>query len=371
MATIMPMLRITPWVPGAIVFGGCLALFTWYRTIAGIQRARKAIIIAARDGDMCVIMGYLQGARLITSLMEPEPEWQGVSVLYAAALKGHAELVNYLLDMGSPSDQPNVHGDTPLHIASQQGHYACVSRLCSAGASIDLQTPAAGASALMLACYAGHHKTVSLLLTAGASVDLVNADGNSALFVSCEQGHVECARSLLEAGASIELRWGERWTQGSGATPLFIACVIGHLECVQLLSSFGAMRRVPVPALNRVVTAEEVAAERGHEAIVQWLQATRSWGALHHVEISTTDRIRRLLRTGGSIHDCRDARLRPADDAFAPAGDEVDLISPLELATALPDCAAACLVRAAAEPWTPHTHELFPEEVCMHIYTAT
>ena len=31
---------------------------------------------------------------------------------------------------------------------------------------------------------------------------------------------------------------------------------MGHLPCVQLLSSYGARRRVPVPALDRVVSVE-------------------------------------------------------------------------------------------------------------------
>jgi hypothetical protein len=73
--------------------------------------------------------------------------------------------------------------------------------------------------------------------------------------------------------APIEQRWGANSLEGSGATPLFIACVTGKLPCVMLLSSYGAKRRVPVPALDRLVSAEEVA--RGTHAQAPTLNVPR------------------------------------------------------------------------------------------------
>lgn len=261
-----------------IVLVGSVALQNYCR------RRRKALIIASRDGNLATVRALCLGSfSAIASmcgcysiLLKPEPEWAGVTAVYASALQGHADVLRYLIQQGAPVDQANHAGDMPLHIAAQEGHNACIFELLSAGAPIDWRSPVGGASALMFACQAGHDNSVDLLLRARADTDVLNHDGNSALFICCEHGHVECARWMLEAGCSTELRWGEHSRAGSGATPLFIACVTGQLGCVQLLSSYGASRHLNVPALDRLVSAEEVAEERGHHHVVEWLRSTRA-----------------------------------------------------------------------------------------------
>ena len=353
-----------------------------------LMKRRKALIIAARDGTLSNVKLLLSGTPSSDHafLLQPEEAWQGVTAVYAAALRGHTVCCKELLLAGAEPDQPNAMGDVPLAIAAQEGHAAIISLLLRSNVAVDRQAPGSGATALQLACMQGHAACVRVLLAGGAATDTANADGNTALFLCCEHGHVECARLLLEAGASIELRWGANNAAGSGATPLFIACIMGHLPCVQLLSSYGARRRVPIPALGRVLSAEEVATERHKPEVVEWLQRTRSWGALHHVEVMTVGRVRALLREGADVMQrlpiVRSAESPPdmllygTDHAtldaleLATLGPNVgpDLVqnlgpTPLELARRMPKGhAGARLVRRAAQPWSPSNHELFPAE---------
>ena len=98
-------------------------------------------------------------------------------------------------------------------------------------------------------------------------------------------------------------------------------------------------------------TAEQIATTRGHADLAAWLVDSRQWSTpLHHLRIVGAARARELLRGGADLH------------AAAAAGGP----TPLSLAQALRaageagEGSAAWLVLAAAEPWGPRTHALFP-----------
>ena len=166
---------------GCTAIAIALPLLAWYRFASTIDRTHKALVIAARDGNKEAVSSSLQQCTQAAAerLLQPVSDWQGVTALYAAAMKGRPEIVRLLLEWGAPVNQANDHGDTALCIASQEGHCDCIFHLLSAGAAIDRQSPSSGATALMLACHSGHDLAADLLLRAGAATDLVNADGNS------------------------------------------------------------------------------------------------------------------------------------------------------------------------------------------------
>ena len=77
--------------------------------------------------------------------------------------------------------------------------------LLSAGATVDLQSNV-GNSPLWIASQNGHYEVVRALLSSGAQVDFHdNVFNASPLFVACSQGHAEVARALLSAGAKVDL----------------------------------------------------------------------------------------------------------------------------------------------------------------------
>jgi hypothetical protein len=149
---------------------------------------------------------------------------------------------------------------------------------------------------------------------------------------------------LLQAGVTVNQ------TEDDGRTAMSLACAAGHLTCVKLLSSYGATRTWHAAPDNHI-TVEEIATDSGHDDVTAWLVESRHWSTpLHHLRIIGATRAREQLRGGADLH------------AAAAAGGP----TPLSLAQALravgdaAEGSAASLVLAAAEPWGPRTHSLFP-----------
>ncbi|XP_037082512.1 histone-lysine N-methyltransferase EHMT2-like [Pollicipes pollicipes] len=59
--------------------------------------------------------------------------------LHWAAYSGSMEIAELFLTAGCQVNSPNVHGDTPLHIASRQQHYECVLLMLAHGANVYLR----------------------------------------------------------------------------------------------------------------------------------------------------------------------------------------------------------------------------------------
>jgi hypothetical protein len=102
--------------------------------------------------------------------------------------------------------------------------------------------------------------------------------------------------------------------------------------------------------------AETFAKHCGNDVIASWLQSTREWTVLHHLEQLTPERTIALLRAAADLDGVTSQTvLRPHREG------ECD--TPLDLArkkTAAPAGSPAALVLLAAEPWSPATHHLFP-----------
>ena len=232
-------------------------------------------------------------------------------------------------------------GATPLHIACENGHTETASVLLVAGADANAVKDNS-ATPLHIACRNGHTATASVLLAAGADANTAADDGATPLLLACQDGHTETAAMVLGAGADVDK------VSFSGGTPLHIACQQGHLACVQLASSYGAARVVTMSNGSTTFSAEDVAADFANDAIVAWLTTSRPYFTpLHHVATISAERTRALLRAGANLH----------------AAAAVDWPTPLSLARELRDAGegtAAQLVLAAGEPWSRHTHALFP-----------
>ena len=217
----------------------------------------------------------------------------GETPLYTASERGHAEIVQLLLEAGASKDE--ICGRwtrlTPLAVASREGHMAIVQMLLAAGSNEENARRDREASPLYLASLRGHVGVVRLLLHAGADKDeafvftyfqcdpnqcdqnhmvcsevtsiqtplgvasreghteivrlllAAAADSNKGagrhdetpIYLASEHGHVEIARLLIHADADKDKRSGP-WRK----TPLCIACSKGHVEIVRLLLAAGA-----------------------------------------------------------------------------------------------------------------------------------
>jgi uncharacterized protein len=134
-------------------------------------------LILALQIDSVRVAHYLV-AHADTNINDINPA--GESALMIAALRGHVDLVDAILDRNVPINQP---GWTALHYAATHSGPAAASliqRFLDRYAYIDAESPN-GTTPLMMAARYGTEESVALLLEAGADAGLKNKSGLNAL----------------------------------------------------------------------------------------------------------------------------------------------------------------------------------------------
>ncbi|XP_037095125.1 ankyrin repeat domain-containing protein 50 [Syngnathus acus] len=159
------------------------------------------------------------------------------ALLSGAALEGSTNLVQLLLTRGADPLLSDHQGQTPLTIASRQGHLDVLHVLLDWVRIRNMQTAATmlehadndGWTALRSAAWGGHSEAVRLLLDAGADVDGCDAEGRTALRAAAWGGHEETVFILLDYKAQPNK------ADRKGRTPLIAAAYMGHHEVVEML----------------------------------------------------------------------------------------------------------------------------------------
>ncbi|RVE51250.1 hypothetical protein evm_004054 [Chilo suppressalis] len=166
------------------------------------------------------------------------PDENNRHLIHWAALGGNENLVDYLLDKGSPINSVDDSNSNPLILAASAGRYEAVRLLIGRGANVNQKTKR-GQSALHYACSKGHIEVAKLLLEAGANIndtdilnatplhraaaqgrsnivelllsnptlnlDLADSTGSTALHLACEEEREPVACMLLKSGANSEI----------------------------------------------------------------------------------------------------------------------------------------------------------------------
>jgi len=191
--------------------------------------------------------------------------------LCAAFHSKNEEAVLLLIDSGAETkNQKYVSGETPFHLATENGFIRVAEILLKRGADINninwySNTP------LRLALYSKNVEMIRFILENGGnkhinrdvscgrndmeiaaktnSVDIVrlmldhgaNPDSNryqldsTALCIACKNGNIDMATLLIERGADVKYGNGKHC-----GTPLHGACTSGSIELVKLLLDHGA-----------------------------------------------------------------------------------------------------------------------------------
>uniref|UniRef100_A0A3Q1IG68 Tetratricopeptide repeat, ankyrin repeat and coiled-coil containing 2a n=1 Tax=Anabas testudineus TaxID=64144 RepID=A0A3Q1IG68_ANATE len=191
--------------------------------------------------------------------------------LTAAASKGHAKMVSYLLDFPGEDEEekerPEINtsdslwGETALTAAAGSGRLSVCSLLLDQGAAVE-KANRRGVAPLFNAVRRGHWQVVELLLNHGAEVNMVDQQGRTALMTAASEGHMNTAKLLLDHGASLEQ------TDREGLTALSWACLKGHLTLVRELVERGA---ATIHADRSGRTPLDLAAFCGDPEVVQFL----------------------------------------------------------------------------------------------------
>ena len=170
--------------------------------------------------------------------------YEGSTALHMA-IDGWADnqlCVQALVDHGAALDARDVHGRTPLHIASMQGHHPLIELLAPSPESSHIKDND-GCTPLYYACKNSHLECIREFLVRIPDVisdvkKVANNDGTTPLsartgsggtilHVACDKGDLPIVKKLLEAGAEPNV------TDKFGYTPLYYACKNSHHECTQ------------------------------------------------------------------------------------------------------------------------------------------
>lgn len=230
----------------------------------------ERLVEAARNGSVEAV------ASLITAKWWRRPDdvnsigGRGETPLHAASEKGHFEVARLLIERGANSNAVDKVGATPLFNACANDHVRIAELLLTnradpdggAGLSRDVGWQS-GARPLHAVAWTDAYKVAELLLKRGAHWRIQDAAGLSPLHVAAKLGAIRVLNILLDAGADIEQN--DRY----GSTPLYEAVSSGHIAIVEALIAKGA--NVNAPAGGNSPTPLHHAASRGNAPILKLL----------------------------------------------------------------------------------------------------
>jgi ankyrin repeat protein len=176
------------------------------------------------NAEVAVILLIEQGARLSS---------ETDTLLTAAARKGRAKVVQFLLDNKWDPSLPDGSGKTPLVHAVMDRHYEAVDVLLKSQ-KVDVNAfSQRGTTPLLLASFNGDAKVAKLLIDNGANVEARNKTGRTAFHIAAKHDrNVNILFVLLNAGVDLNA------TDRQGDTPLCHA--LGNVDVYRCLLDMGA-----------------------------------------------------------------------------------------------------------------------------------
>lgn len=170
----------------------------------------------------------------------------GNTPLHLAAQQGSVEMVQVLLT--SPQQQQpavpgacthpelimlNMAGYTPMHLAVLCGNVQTMKLLHAAGADINAADSKSGRSPLHYASEKGELGLAGFLIVQrDICVDQPDYHGNTPLHLAAGSGHVELVKLLIQGGAQINLMNNE------SELPLDLARLKGHAKVIELMEQY-------------------------------------------------------------------------------------------------------------------------------------
>lgn len=159
------------------------------------EKGQSALFLSQREGSFKAASVLLLHPQTRVDLLNAA----GESALMMAALKGHVDWVNRLLDKGARLEGPAPAAWTALHYAATGPEPRTVQALLARGALVNARSPN-GTTPLMMAARYGAEASVSLLLQAGADAALQNEGALRASDFAKLAGRDALAQRLAQPG---------------------------------------------------------------------------------------------------------------------------------------------------------------------------
>ncbi|KAF8045587.1 hypothetical protein N665_4669s0001 [Sinapis alba] len=167
--------------------------------------------LAAQRGDLAIVQQILKD---INSQMEGTLSGEEFD---AEVAKIRASIVNEVNELGETAlftaadkesiAKKNRSGYDPLHIAAIQGHHDIVEVLLDHDSTLSLTFVPSNATPLVSAAMRGHTEVVNQLLSkAGNLLDISRSNHKNALHLAARQGHVDVIKALLDKDPQLA-RW--------------------------------------------------------------------------------------------------------------------------------------------------------------------
>ncbi|KAJ6492533.1 ankyrin repeat-containing domain protein [Mycena vitilis] len=163
------------------------------------------------------------------------------NALQVAFCKGHAEVVQFLLDRGADVNAAGEEALSALQCAGRHGHVDTVRILLNRGADVNAVGEECGSalqsrerSALQYAAWTGDADMARFLLEHGANVDNKSSGSGSALQEAARYGHADIVCVLIDHSAGVNAAGGDF------GSALQCAALGGHEDVVRLLLEHGA-----------------------------------------------------------------------------------------------------------------------------------
>ncbi|XP_046546832.1 uncharacterized protein LOC124256904 [Haliotis rubra] len=162
----------------------------------------------------------------------------GYTILHSQIIYSNFELLNLILSaMVSPLPvYRDKSSETPLHIASENGNFECLTLLLKKYPHVKELT-SGGSTALHLAILSGTDKAdkVKALIQANSDITIADYRGNTVLHLAAVGNHIQIVKTLIDKGANVNQR------NTDGNTPLHLALSSQSTKaCVDILLKRGA-----------------------------------------------------------------------------------------------------------------------------------
>lgn len=227
------------------------------------------------------------------------------SALWAAAVCGNTEIVQYLIERGAEVNWQSEGRGTPLYIAASNSHLETVRLLLQHGADVNLKGNV-HIRPLNIAAYTGSLDIAQLLLEQGADID---PDDDyrygSALGAAARKGYVDIVRLLLQKG------WDANRKIQTYNSPLVAAATYGHAEVVEILLEHQIEGASKIQALD-------IASKKGRADVVRHLLEQTPYlphqKAFHNAAMYGRDEVLELLEKRGTNPEMLSTAIYHASD---------------------------------------------------------